>query len=305
MPEHNRITVDSVLTTPVTFPNEDGRTRLAGLVGLDHHIEALTRDLHLIFDPLIIEDWSRRHYGKRIAALDLLKDSVSLIVFEGDVGTGKTALAESIGQQVAEDGGYGVHQVKMSTQVRGTGYVGEMGTLLAESFKRVEAISAQKGEPVIFVIDEADSLLTTRASTQHHHEDKSGVNTILQHLDDFHKRGTQVSVIAITNRVAVLDPAVKRRATSVFTFTRPTANQRARLLGRVFGSALSSDDIDRLTEASEPRVTGANSRLSFSYSDLTLRFAVPAIRDAAWRDRKLNVENLLETIAAMSPTPSI
>lgn len=305
MPARDRVSANDVLTTPVAFPNDDSQARLAALVGLENHIEALTRDLRLIFDPQLVEDWSQSQYGMRLPAIDLLLDSVPLIVFEGDVGTGKSALAEAIGQRVAEDGGYGVHLVKMSTQVRGTGYVGEMGTLLAESFKQIERISAQRGEPVIFVIDEADSLLTTRTSSQHHHEDKSGVNTILQHLDDFRRNHAQVGTIAITNRVSVLDPAFKRRATSVFTFTRPDADQRTRLLKRIFGEALSSHDIGRLAKASGPRATDESACLPFTYSDLTLRFAVPVIRDAAWRNRKLHIDHLLEIIAAMVPTPSI
>ena len=299
--DSNRVTAADVLSTPVTFPNKDAEARLSQLVGLESHVETLTRDLRLIFDPQLVEEWSRKYYNVRLHAVDLLNDAVPLIVFEGDVGTGKTALAESIGQQVAQNGGYGVHLVKMSTQVRGTGYVGEMGTLLAESFKRVESICAQKGEPVIFVIDEADSLLTTRTSVQQHHEDKSGVNTILQHLDRFRTSGAQIGVIAITNRLGVLDPAVRRRATSVFAFGRPDESQCEMLLERLFDAALSSHDIAELVSAIKTRCQDC--RLRFTYSDLTLRFAVPAIRDAAWRNHELDVAKLRRMIETLTPTP--
>ena len=299
--DSNRVTAADVLSTPVTFPSQEAAARLSQLIGLDSHIEALTRDLRLIFDPQLVEDWSKTYYKTLLPAIDLLKDAVPLIVFEGDVGTGKTALAEAIGQRVAEEGRYGVHLVKMSTQVRGTGYVGEMGTLLAESFKRIESICAQKGEPVIFVIDEADSLLTTRTSTQQHHEDKSGVNTILQHLDEFRRSHAQIGVITITNRLGVLDPAVRRRATSVFAFERPDESQCEMLLERLFEGALSSDDIAGLVSAIRTR--GKACKLPFTYSDLTLRFAVPAIRDAAWRNCKLDVQELQRMVETLTPTP--
>lgn len=301
--ENKRITARDVLSKVISFPSGEGHTRLSHLVGLDSHAKALTRDLRLIFDPQIVESWSNRHYGNLLPAVELVRDAVPLIVFEGDVGTGKTALAETIGQRVAVDGGYGVHLVKMSTRVRGTGYVGEMGTLLAESFKHIEGIWAKEGEPIIFVIDEADSLLTTRASEQHHHEDKSGVNTILQHLDEFRKSAAQIGVIAITNRVGILDPAVRRRATSVFKFERPNESQRRALLQRLFNSALSGDDIGLLIAASNPKVDDRGVRVPLTYSDLTLRFAIPAIREAAWRDKRLDIQSLTKALECLVPTP--
>ena len=301
--EHKRITARDVLSKAVSFPSDEGHTRLSHLVGLDSHIKTLARDLRLIFDPQIVEAWSKHHYGSLLPAVTLVKDAVPLIVFEGDVGTGKTALAEAIGQRVAVDGGYGVHLVKMSTRVRGTGYVGEMGTLLAESFKHIEGIWAKEGEPIIFMIDEADSLLTTRASEQHHHEDKSGVNTILQHLDEFRKSTAQIGVIAITNRVGILDPAVRRRATSVFKFERPNENQRRTLLQHLFNSALSGEDIELLVEAGRPKIVGSDVEVPLTYSDLTLRFAIPAIREAAWLDQKLDIQSLAMVLGCLVPTP--
>ena len=301
--ERNRITAQDVLSKTISFPSDNAQTRLSHLVGLEGHIKSLTRDLRLIFDPKMVEAWSKTHYDTVLVAVELVNDAVPLIVFEGDVGTGKTALAEAIGQQVAVDGGYGVHLVRMSTRVRGTGYVGEMGTLLAESFKHIESIWAKEGEPVIFVIDEADSLLTTRSSEQHHHEDKSGVNTILQHLDEFRENAAQIGVVAITNRVGVLDPAVRRRATSVFKFERPNESQRRELLQRLFNGALSEGDIDLLVTASKPKFVDSDARMPLTYSDLTLRFAVPTIRDAAWRDMKLDVQSLAAALECLVPTP--
>ena len=279
---------------------------MSRLVGLDAHIDGLVRELHLLFDPMLVRDWSRQQYGHVIGAVELLDDAVPLILFEGDVGTGKTALAETIGQRVATEGGYGVHLVKMSTRVRGTGYVGEMGTLLAESFEHVEALFKKKGEPVLFVIDEADSILTSRTSEQHHHEDKSGVNTILQHLDNLKSTGSQVVVLAITNRIGVLDPAVLRRATAVLKFDRPNRIQRAALLRRLFGDALSESDVQLLVDASErPSQRNGTDGLSLSYSDLTNRFAAPSVRSAAWRREQLHAPTLATTLRDLVPTPSM
>ena len=89
-------------------------------MGLDQHIERLTRDLRLIFDPQLVRKWSEENYGRSLPVVALLHEAVPLIILEGDVGTGKTVLAETIAQRVALVGKYGVHLVKMSTSVRGT-----------------------------------------------------------------------------------------------------------------------------------------------------------------------------------------
>ena len=306
MEERRRLlSAKDVLTAPVKLPNDTACSRLSRLVGLDDHIESLRRDLRLIFDPELVFDWCRRHYGQVLAVAGQVTDTVPLIVFEGDVGTGKTELAETIGHAVAEDGGYDVHMVRMSTRVRGTGYVGEMGTLIAEAFKSVENLWAQKSEPTILLIDEADSLLTTRDAEAHHHEDKSGVNTILQHLDSFRSRPAQIAVIAITNRGSVLDPAVRRRATAVLTFDRPNLEQCRELFGRLFDGALLDGDIKKLAVAALQQTESRPTDVRFTYSDLTLRFAVPAVREAVAIDEKLKVGTLMNSLKCLIPTPEL
>src|SRR4030095_8381228 len=156
MSERNRLSAKDVLSSVTDFPNADAGRRLERLVGVDDHVESLVRDLALIFDPGLGRKWSNRQYGKEISALELLRDAVPLIIFEGDVGTGKTEVAETIAQRVATAGQYGVHLDKRSTRVRGTAYVGEMGTLLAESSQHVVGLWKKFSEPILFVIDEAD-----------------------------------------------------------------------------------------------------------------------------------------------------
>lgn len=302
MSARRTLTTSDVLTEPVTFPNNDAETRLRQLVGFDARIDALAQDLRLIFDPVLAETWSQEHYGELLPILRLLRDTVPLIVFQGDVGTGKTVLAETIGQRVAENGTYGVHMVKMNTQVRGSGYVGEMGSLLAASFQHVEKIWKAKGEPVIFVIDEADSLLTTRDTTGQHHEDKSGVNTILQHLDGFGATDAQVAMIAITNREYVLDPAVRRRATAVLSFSRPTSHQCEALFRQLFDFACSDDDIGELVRITED-VRHNGFEVPYTYSDLTLRFAIPALRRAIGQGEKIEARSLIRKLSELDPSP--
>ena len=303
MAKPNKFDPKIIFTEPVVFPNDEANRRLKRLVGLDDEQKQLAHDLYLIFHPHLSKRWSQQHYNENLPILELLEDSVPLFIFEGDVGTGKTALAESIGAKVQEEYDCPVQLIKMSTQVRGTGYVGEMGSLLAESFQYAESLWQKTSTPLILVIDEADSLLTSRESKAQHHEDKSGVNTILQHLDSFKSSSAQIAVIAITNRLGVLDPALKRRATDVLTFQRPSQEQRRALFQHIFtGLGFSSDNMDELVTASEPK--GKGQLTPYTYSDLTIRLALQTLRQAIRDDKPITVEYVVERLKRLMPTPA-
>ena len=119
-----------------------------------------------------------------------IRDSLHSVVYpecgtrleavRGDVGTGKTAMAECIANRlVAEARSSDSILFKLSNRGRGNGMVGEMGTLIAEAFRKV-ILSAGKTRRAILIIDEADSLGASRAQTHSHHEDKVAVNTLIQ-----------------------------------------------------------------------------------------------------------------------------
>ena len=85
--------------------------------------------------------------------------------------------------------------------------VGEMGTLIAEAFRKVIQ-SAGKSRRAILIIDEGDSLGASRAQDHSHHEDKVAVNTLIQGVDDLRQYGGRIVVILCTNRLSVLDAAL-------------------------------------------------------------------------------------------------
>jgi hypothetical protein len=90
------------------FPDPEARCRLAGLVGIEEHRERLEKGLRLILDPMAIETWSDRHHGRRLAMIDYFRRRPPLFILAGDVGTGKTALAETIGDAVSRAENIGV-----------------------------------------------------------------------------------------------------------------------------------------------------------------------------------------------------
>ena len=91
----------------------------------------------MLLYPERLEAWSRKHHGRHVLHIcELQRNRVPLILLEGDVGTGKTALAETIGDALARQAGgkKHVHLLKVNTQVRGTGQVGEMSDLIVQAF---------------------------------------------------------------------------------------------------------------------------------------------------------------------------
>jgi DNA replication protein DnaC len=83
------------------YPNAEAQRRLASLVGIDKQRERLGKGLKLALDAELITAWSKKHHGEILAILETFKERPPLFVLAGDVGTGKTALAESIGDLVA------------------------------------------------------------------------------------------------------------------------------------------------------------------------------------------------------------
>lgn len=307
MSDMQKVDIKTVLSGPARFPDDAANRRFQRLVGVEAQAAEVSRDLHQIFHPHLATRWAEKHFHKVPVAVRLLDDLVPLIIFEGDVGTGKSVLAETIPDVIARAHGYDVHLFKMSTQVRGHGYVGQMGSLLSLAFKHVSSHWERASTPVVLVIDEADSLLTSRSSEDHHHEDKSGVNTILQQLDEIARGKAQVAVIAITNRIGVLDPAVRRRATAVYQFIRPDGEQRLALFRNLLdGMGFSASEFAALVDASSARATEGDVReVPYTYSDLTLRVLIPALRECVEQDQRLTVAALVGRLERTAPSPAV
>jgi AAA+ superfamily predicted ATPase len=192
----------------------------------------------------------------------------------------------------------------VNTQVRGTGLVGEMTDLIVQAFTQAEArADALKGAPVLLLIDEADALAAKRADQHMHHEDRAGLNTLLQRVDSLRLGGRRIVVLFITNRPDALDPAVRRRAALRLSFRRPDDAARAELfrqsLPELELTARQVKDLVALTGHDAQKKYGG----SFTGSDITDRLLPAALRDAYAAGRPLSAADLLEHARALEPTP--
>jgi AAA+ superfamily predicted ATPase len=286
------------------YPNSDARAWYDRLVGIDDQKQRLLLELELLLYPDRLAKWSRTHYGKEILACQIMASRAPLVLLEGDVGCGKSVLAETIGDPLTEKAGGKVHLLKVNTQVRGTGMVGEMTDLIVQAFTQAEQrAAALNGSPLLLLIDEADSLAAKRVDQHMHHEDKAGLNTLLQRIDGLRLGGRRIAVIFITNRPDALDPAVRRRSALRLTFRRPDDKQRAELfrqsIPEVELSANHLRDLVAATGSEAKRKYGA----TFTWSDITDRLVPAAVRDAFAAGRLLSAVDIVQHAQEMEPTP--
>jgi len=216
----------------IELPDPDVQRQFQDLVGLDDVKELLLKEGRLLLNPALLEEWSQKQHRQRLPCIDIFLDRPPLILFSGDVGTGKTTLANSFGDAIARSERIKVTVLRLSLMTRGRGAVGEMTQLISQAFKEVESrvgrgtVGRKPGTAMILVIDEADALAESRAVEQMHHEDRAGVNALIRGIDHLTHKRLPILIVLSTNRHEAMDPAVLRRAAAHFRFARPNDAQR-------------------------------------------------------------------------------
>jgi AAA+ superfamily predicted ATPase len=229
-------------------------------------------------------------------------------VLAGDVGSGKTELAETIGDAVARQEKIeitllpaeplksrpGASRGNDATPVR------RPSTTRSQKRAKLKGSTGRSRGAIILLVDEADALAQSRESAQMHHEDRAG----RERLHPWHRptgeRPAPAAVIMCTNRLSALDPAVKRRAADVLTFTRPTDDQRRDVLERWLGDVgLKKADIDALVAATGPQ---AGRAYGFTFSDLAQRLLPTIILDA-YPAGPIKAAQAIALARSIEPTP--
>jgi AAA+ superfamily predicted ATPase len=282
------------------LPNDKIAASTKRLVGFENRYQRLHRDLRLLADPQELADWSKKFHHKELPVCASVSERYPLVIFAGDVGTGKTATAEGACDRLAREARKEAMLFKLSTRVRGSGKVGQMSTLLNEAFD-VVAKQAGKTRQAFLIIDEADSLAATRETAQSHHEDKVAVNTIIQKVDDLRRHSGRILVFLCTNRAGALDPAIVRRAARTEEFARPSEQEREEL----FRMDLEGLNIKDQTIHDLVRLTGTqDGQPGFTFSDLRSRL-LPDALCRAFPSRALTGEDLIHAAKEVRPSPVV
>jgi len=176
------------------------------------------------------------------------------ILLYGPPGTGKTLIAKAV-----------AHQAK-ATFIRMSGselvhkYIGEGAQLVRELF-----MLARERAPSIVFIDEIDAVGSTRTNdgTSGSAEVQRTLMQLLAEMDGFNNRG-DVRIMAATNRVDMLDPALLRpgRFDRVIEIPLPDRNSRLEILkihsAKLRLEGVSLEEIADLTE----NTTGAEGMIA-------------------------------------------
>lgn len=295
----------------LNYPDSDAAERLSNLVGLDKHKERLITDLTLLIMPKRLREWADKFHDGASSIVNSILARPPFVILAGDVGCGKSALAESIADPISRELNVNVMLYPMSLSTRGRGAVGQMTQLLSAAFDHIysqaKKLSHVHGESssgaVILLIDEADALAQSRETDQMHHEDRAGVNALIRGIDRLASARLPAAVIMCTNRPNALDPAVERRAADILYFIRPDAEQRKAVLDAPLRELGFCDKaIEAIVSATGCSTDNDGTRREgFTFSDLTQRL-LPAIVLSAYPSHAVDVEQSLEIARAMQPT---
>jgi AAA+ superfamily predicted ATPase len=294
------VEVADLFELELELPNAKIAAASKRLVGFEDRYQKLHRGLRLLADPEELIAWSKKFHHSELALCAAVSERYPLVIFAGDVGTGKTVTAEGVCDRLARESKKDAMLFKLSTRVRGTGKVGQMSTLLNQAFD-VVAKQAGKTRQAFLIIDEADSLASARDTAQNHHEDKVAVNTIIQKIDDLRRHSGRIVVFLCTNRDAALDPAIVRRAARIEQFERPNARDREEILRMdLAGLQVKENVIHELV-----RLTGArDGRPGFTFSDLRSKI-LPNALCRAFPARALSEADLIEAAGEVRPSPAV
>ena len=293
------MTEPSIFDSETVLPDAHLTSREATLLGFERRYAQVANQLRLLLSAGELDAWNKRFHAGRLGLSELVANQYPLVLFHGDVGTGKTVTAECMANRIVRESRTEDSVLfKLSTRVRGSGKVGEMGTLLAEAFRTVTE-SAGKGRRAVLVIDEGDSLAAARSQEHSHHEDKVAVNTLIQGIDGLRRFQGRVVTFLCTNRLGAIDPALQRRAAIVQEFQRPTADERRQLFAMDLAALkLDPNQVRALVDATGSREIGP----PWTFSDIRTRL-YPAAIARAFPDSSLRIDHLLAAAAELKPSP--
>ena len=172
------------------------------------------------------------------------------ILLYGPPGTGKTLIAKAVARQSQ------ARFIRMSGSELVHKYIGEGAQLVRELF-----ILARERAPAIVFIDEIDAIgsMRTNDGTSGSAEVQRTLMQLLAEMDGFGNRGN-VRIMAATNRIDMLDPALLRpgRFDRIIQVPLPDAGARLEIL-KIHTAKMSlagSVDLSELSELTE-NTTGA------------------------------------------------
>lgn len=292
--------VDNTLRLIETkHPNLSSEQGYKALVGLDEHKAHLLNNLRLILQPDLLDSWKKKHHKGKLPFLDKYVPVRPLVILSGEVGCGKTALANAIGSPLAIQLNTHLLTLETPSNIRGGGMVGEISNRITATFTSAKTKINKAKCPGILIIDEADDLATSRAQNQAHHEDRAGLNVLIKQIDQLSREKVPLAILMITNRLDVLDPALRRRVGLALDFKRPDNEV---ILKQLFATILEGV-VCKENELNELAKIALSKSPFFSYSDIIQRVGGQAVLQSIAQNKPLSSETIKVLLKQTIPTP--
>ena len=219
------------LATRIYDPVSDSSDPFGDFTGLDQNVVSVVTDTKIKFADVAGNEEAKAELKE---VVKFLKDPDSFaklgagvpkgVLLGGPPGTGKTLLAKAIAGEA------GTPFLKVSGSQFVELLVGVGAARVRELFEKARSL-----EPSIIFIDEIDSIARARSGNNSmgggNDEREQTLNQILTEMDGF-SSNTGVVVIAASNRIDILDPAIKRagRFDRQITINNPNLKERQAIL---------------------------------------------------------------------------
>lgn len=240
-------TVRSVMRQDCDGPSGDRASRLLAVLNRRRQRDNPSVDATARWDRLVLPVATRETLEDLVFQLQeatALRQAgfkpAAAVLLHGPPGTGKTQSARTLANEA------GLAFIAASTAELKAGYIGQSGERVRSLFAE-----ARRRAPAILFLDEIDAVAADRDGGNSDSFNQEVVTQLLQELDGVRDHsGEPVLVVAATNRIAVLDPALRSRFRETLKLDLPTPDERAQLLERLLKPLTVESDARALMFAS-------------------------------------------------------
>ncbi len=92
-----------VFDSETPLPDAGLAAKAKNLLGFEARYARVNNQLRLLLSIGELATWNKKFHGGKLLLCELVADQYPLVIFYGDVGTGKTATAEFIANRIVSD----------------------------------------------------------------------------------------------------------------------------------------------------------------------------------------------------------
>ena len=187
-------------------------------------------------------------------------------ILYGPAGTGKSLMAQAIAEEL------GYYYISISAGDMRNKYVGETEKNWSKLFKELE-----QNQPALLFVDEFDAMASNRDTSDMYTKQELG--HVLKLISDIKAKNLKVFILAATNRLQDIDPAILRsgRISEKIMMLPPQTVEEA---GEIFDIHIKGKKID-IEDINENRTALLKAMLNLQYTGADIEKSVLSAHEAA------------------------